>query len=235
MRPRTKDMHVVIQDFTYIFLYKAWWWPFSAETCGLFVTVILFNNHGCAWHSLISYKNITGCLLLKIRIANHLHCHNSDYHCMNLCRYETADLSIKFFSRTWTKFRIESQKQPLKLRSFIYIICLRVVTNLWMIRCMAETLPCDDVKGKAIPFEAWRGPWGSRGLRLPEILCSRHMKVVCPTPQPPPPPQPPRGVPGTNFCSRKNPNDPRSASTNCATVYLMIFRIWLKILVYHAK
>ena len=81
--------------------------------------------------SLISYKNTTGYLLLKISIANHLHCHNSEHHCMNPCRYETADLSTKFFSRPRTKFHIiESQNRLSKLRSFIYIICLRLVTNL---------------------------------------------------------------------------------------------------------
>ena len=128
--------------------------------------------------------------LLKIRIANHQHCHNPEYHCMSTCWYETAALSTKFFSRTWTKFRIESPKRPSKLRSFIYSICLRIVTNPWMIRWLAETLSFDDVKGKAIPFEAWRCAWGSRGLRLPEILCSWHVKVVSPTHQPPPPPTP---------------------------------------------
>jgi hypothetical protein len=33
-------------------------------------------------------------------------------------------------------------------------------------------------KGKAFPLPAWRGPWGSRRLRLPEFLDNRHMKVV---------------------------------------------------------
>jgi len=33
-------------------------------------------------------------------------------------------------------------------------------------------------KGKAIPLQAWTGPEGSRSLRLPEFLDSRHMKVV---------------------------------------------------------
>ena len=75
---------------------------------------------------------------------------------------------------------------------------------------MAETLPF-IVKGKAIPFEAWTDPWGSKGLRLPEILNIRHVKVLrlsAPRTSRPPPPPFPRGIPGTYFCSRKNPNDP---------------------------
>ena len=34
------------------------------------------------------------------------------------------------------------------------------------------------IKGKALPLQAWTGPWGSRMLRLPEYLDSRHMKVT---------------------------------------------------------
>ena len=33
-------------------------------------------------------------------------------------------------------------------------------------------------KGKALPIQAWTGPWGSRRFRLPEFLCNRHMQVV---------------------------------------------------------
>ena len=32
--------------------------------------------------------------------------------------------------------------------------------------------------GKAIPLQAWRGPEGSRRLRLPDFKTNRHMKVV---------------------------------------------------------
>jgi hypothetical protein len=31
---------------------------------------------------------------------------------------------------------------------------------------------------KAIPLQTWKGPWGSRRLRLLEFLDNRHMKVV---------------------------------------------------------
>jgi hypothetical protein len=34
------------------------------------------------------------------------------------------------------------------------------------------------IKGKAIPLQAWRGPYGSRRLRFPEFLDIRHMKVA---------------------------------------------------------
>jgi hypothetical protein len=33
-------------------------------------------------------------------------------------------------------------------------------------------------KGKVTPIHAWTGPEGSRGLRLPEFLHNRHMKVA---------------------------------------------------------
>ena len=35
----------------------------------------------------------------------------------------------------------------------------------------------DQVKGKAIPVQAWTGPEGSRRLEIPNFK-SRHMKVV---------------------------------------------------------
>jgi hypothetical protein len=35
-----------------------------------------------------------------------------------------------------------------------------------------------ESKGKALPVQAWIGPEGSRTLRRPEFLYSRHMKVV---------------------------------------------------------
>jgi len=31
-------------------------------------------------------------------------------------------------------------------------------------------------KGKAVPLQAWAGPWASRRLRLPEFLDDQHMK-----------------------------------------------------------
>jgi len=33
-------------------------------------------------------------------------------------------------------------------------------------------------KSKVIHVEAWAGPEGPRGLRLPEVIDRRHMKVV---------------------------------------------------------
>jgi hypothetical protein len=35
-----------------------------------------------------------------------------------------------------------------------------------------------SLNGKTIPIQAWTGPYGSRGLRLPEFLDSRHIKVA---------------------------------------------------------
>jgi hypothetical protein len=43
------------------------------------------------------------------------------------------------------------------------------------------------VKGKAIPLQAWKGPEGSRRLRLPDLKQSAHEggKVVSPMHRPP--------------------------------------------------
>ena len=35
-----------------------------------------------------------------------------------------------------------------------------------------------DKNDKANPLQAWKGPWGSRSLRLPEFLENRHMNVA---------------------------------------------------------
>jgi len=35
-----------------------------------------------------------------------------------------------------------------------------------------------NVNGKAIPLQAWKGPWGSRKLKIPECVDNWHMKVV---------------------------------------------------------
>ena len=78
-------------------------------------------------------------------------------------------------------------------------------------------------KGKVVPLQAWTNPYGSRRLRLPEILDNWQMKVgkaVSPTHRPP---LPPGDIAGTHFCqklsrpqrnseaarinSMKNPND----------------------------
>ena len=37
-------------------------------------------------------------------------------------------------------------------------------------------------KGKGIPLQAWEGSWGSRRLRLLDLLDTRHMKVVSSSP-----------------------------------------------------
>jgi len=50
-------------------------------------------------------------------------------------------------------------------------------------------------KGTAIPLQAWRGPEGSRRLRLPDF--NEGGKVVSLTHQPP---LPPGNIPGTHFC-----------------------------------
>ena len=58
--------------------------------------------------------------------------------------------------------------------------CLHVVTkfNSCNINLACGIQLCVSVKqGKAIPLQAWTGPWGSRRFRLPDFK-SRHMKVA---------------------------------------------------------
>ena len=47
---------------------------------------------------------------------------------------------------------------------------------------------------KAIPIQAWAGPYSSRRLRLPEFLDNRHMKVATSSAHHP------GNTPGTHFC-----------------------------------
>jgi hypothetical protein len=48
----------------------------------------------------------------------------------------------------------------------------------------------DEGKGKAIPVQAWRGPWDSKKLRLSEFVDNRHTaKIVGSTHLPPLPPR----------------------------------------------
>jgi hypothetical protein len=57
-----------------------------------------------------------------------------------------------------------------------------------------------DVKGKAVPLQAWNVPEGSRKLRLPDYMTTQDGgKVVILTHRPP---LPPGNVPGTHFCQR---------------------------------
>ena len=55
------------------------------------------------------------------------------------------------------------------------------------------------VKGKAIAFQVWTGPEGSRKLRFPDFLTTAEDggKVVSLTHRPP---LPPGNAPGTHFC-----------------------------------
>ena len=54
-------------------------------------------------------------------------------------------------------------------------------------------------KGKAVPFQAWSGPEGSRKLRFPDFMTTAQDggKVVSLTHRPP---LPPGNTPGTHFC-----------------------------------
>jgi hypothetical protein len=54
-------------------------------------------------------------------------------------------------------------------------------------------------KGKAVPFQAWSGPKGSRKLRFPDFMTMAEDggKVISLTHRPP---LPPGNKPGTHFC-----------------------------------
>jgi len=56
-----------------------------------------------------------------------------------------------------------------------------------------------DVKGKAVPLQAWSGPEGSRKLRFPDFMTTAQDggKVVNLTHWPP---LSPGNKPGTHFC-----------------------------------
>ena len=56
-----------------------------------------------------------------------------------------------------------------------------------------------EVKGKAVPLQACRGPEGSRKLRFPDFMTTAQDggKVVSLTHRPP---LPPGNDPGTHFC-----------------------------------
>jgi len=56
-----------------------------------------------------------------------------------------------------------------------------------------------QVKGKAVPLQAWSGPEGSKKLRIPDNMTTAQDggKVVSLTQRPP---LPPGNAPGTQFC-----------------------------------
>ena len=65
--------------------------------------------------------------------------------------------------------------------------------------CSKAEISASKGKGKAVPFQAWSGPEGSRKLRLPDFMTTAQDggKVVSLTHQPP---LPPGNTPGTHFC-----------------------------------
>ena len=56
-----------------------------------------------------------------------------------------------------------------------------------------------QLKGKAVPLQAWSGPEGSRKLRFPDFMTTAQDgdKIVSLTYRPP---LPPGNTPGTHFC-----------------------------------
>ena len=68
-----------------------------------------------------------------------------------------------------------------------------------------------QVKGKAVPLQAWSGPEGSRKLRFPDFMTTAQdgVKVVSLTHRPP---LPQENTPGTHFCRRLSRPQGRSAT-----------------------
>ena len=56
-------------------------------------------------------------------------------------------------------------------------VYIRRTTQLASRRCILN-IYSTDIKGKAIPLQAWTGPEGSGRLRLPRFQDNRHMKVA---------------------------------------------------------
>ena len=78
--------------------------------------------------------------------------------------------------------------------------------NSKMLKSISEFQPNrtgnKELKGKTIPLQAWTGRQGSRRLRLPEFLHSRHMKVVRQSAIRIGRIYVPGDIPGTRFCYR---------------------------------
>jgi hypothetical protein len=64
--------------------------------------------------------------------------------------------------------------------------------------CRLANVHTKQVKGKAVPLQAWNGPQGSRKLRLPDFMTTAQDggKVVSLTHRPP---LPPGNTPGSHF------------------------------------
>jgi hypothetical protein len=98
----------------------------------------------------------------------------------------------------WRKFSLLNVKTVLTfktVRPFVY--CRKCDTLLYLhnISFTATT----EVKGKAVPLQAWSGPEGSTKFRFPDYMTTAQDggNVVSLTHRPP---LPPENAPGTHFC-----------------------------------
>jgi len=77
---------------------------------------------------------------------------------------------------------------------------MNIMYSLYLLQHVSTDL-CGhvQVKGKAVPLQAWSGPEGSRKSRFPDFTTTAHDggKVVSLTHRPP---LPPGNTPGTHFC-----------------------------------
>jgi hypothetical protein len=70
--------------------------------------------------------------------------------------------------------------------------------QLEIVCCTVHWEVCVQLKGNAVPLQAWSGPEGSRKLKFPDFMTSQDGgKVVSLTHRPP---LPPGNTPGTHFC-----------------------------------
>jgi hypothetical protein len=73
----------------------------------------------------------------------------------------------------WSRFISEGCCVPLRVRSVVtrwHLLCV------WYVLLLTEEYL--KIWLKAVPVRTWTGPLGSRRLRLPEYLDSRHIKVT---------------------------------------------------------
>ena len=82
---------------------------------------------------------------------------------------------------------------------YFYLIPRSFISSKYLLADKIQCLQPYQMKGKAVPLQAWSGPEGSRNLKFPDFMTTAQDigKVVSLTHRPP---LPQGNVPGTHFC-----------------------------------